>query len=39
MQAKIEKKVEGFKGFANYFKIKGAFPNSFCTSLFQKQMQ
>lgn len=33
MQAKIEKKAEGFKGFANYFKIKGAFPNSFCTSL------
>jgi len=33
MQAKIEKKVTGFKGFANYLEIKGAFPNSFCTSL------
>jgi len=33
MQAKIEKKVTGFKGFANYFELKGAFPNSFCTSL------
>jgi glycosyltransferase involved in cell wall biosynthesis len=33
MQSKIEKKVTGFIGFANYFEIKGAFPNSFCTSL------
>ena len=33
MQAKIERKVTGFKTFANYFTIKGAFPTSFCTSL------
>ena len=33
MQAKIERKVTGYKAFANYFKIKGAFPTSFCTSL------
>lgn len=33
LQAKIDKEVTGFKGFANYFKIKGAFPTSFCTSL------
>lgn len=33
MQAKIERKVTGFKAFANYFTIKGAFPTSFCTSL------
>jgi glycosyltransferase involved in cell wall biosynthesis len=33
LQAKIEKTVIGFEDFANYFKIKGAFPTSFCTSL------
>lgn len=33
MQTKIERKVTGFKAFANYFTIKGAFPTSFCTSL------
>lgn len=33
MHAKTETKVTGFKAFANYFKIKGAFPTSFCTSV------